>query len=251
MNAELKRKLYDNEVCFGTWISSSSPNTLDLLRRLKFDWFVLDSEHSPINAETLNSMIQILGDSSSPMVRVGLNDQYLIKLALDAGAAGVVVPLVNTKEEATRAVSYSLYPPLGVRGAAATRASNYGLDFGRYVRRANEEVIIAIQVETRDALANIDEILNVKGIDIAFVGPSDMTVSLGLVDDRTNPKVIEAMRSVVAACERHGKIPGVMAITPEEAKNAVKLGFRFVSLASDMKFLAAGAKAFLSAAGRE
>jgi 2-dehydro-3-deoxyglucarate aldolase len=249
LNSVLKKKLYDGDRCFGTWITSSSPNVVELLKQMKFDWFVLDTEHSPINVETTSHMMQVLGsgdNAAAALVRIGQNDQYLTKLALDAGATGVVVPMVNTMEEAERAVRYSKYPPRGIRGAAATRASLYGLGFGDYVRKANDQGIVVTQVETREALDNLDEILGVDGLDVAFVGPTDMTMSLGLVDDRSNEKVKEAMRRVVAACKRHGKIPGIMALTPEEVKSALEMDFRFISLASDMRFLGVGARTFLA-----
>jgi 2-keto-3-deoxy-L-rhamnonate aldolase RhmA len=226
-------------------------NAADILRNLNFDWFMVDWEHSAIGPETLNHMIQVIGSSKVvPFVRVGLNDQYLIKLALDAGAYGVLVPLVNTKADAERAVNFSMYPPRGTRGTASTRASGYGVDSKEYLRTANDEVMVMTQVETRAALDSLDDILSVKGVDVAFVGPSDLTMSLGLINDRSNPQVVEAMKKVVAGCKKHGKIPGVMASSPDELKRAIDLGFKFISLASDVRFLMQGARTFLSAAGR-
>ncbi len=251
MENMLKRNLYQGKTCFGTWIFSGNPTSADILKNFGFDWFVIDSEHSPIGPETISHMIQVTeGSKVIPLVRVGLNDQYLVKLALDAGAYGVVVPLVNSRADAERAVSFAMYPPRGIRGAAGTRASRYGLDSKEYLRTANAEIMVIAQVETKSALDNIDEILDVEGIDVAFVGPSDLTMSLGLIDDRSNARVTEAMNKVVKACKNRGKIPGVMASSTEEVKGAIERGFRFISLASDAKFLTQGARAFLSAAGR-
>ena len=251
MENSLKRKVARRETTVGTWISSGSPNMVDLLRNLDFDWFVLDMEHSPINIETVGSMIQVLnGSRATPIVRVNQIDQGLCKAVLDAGAQGVMVPLVNTAEEARLAVRYCKYPPVGVRGAAAAKASDYGLSYADYIRKANDETMVIVQVETPQAVWNIREIVSVAGVDAAFVGPSDLTMSMGLLDDRSNPRVAEAMLTVVKACEDAGKFAGVMATTLEEARLDLQRGFRFISLATDVRFTTMGAQAFLGAAGR-
>ena len=251
MQSTLKKKLGNNESAIGAWISSGSPNLVDLLRKLNFDWFVFDMEHSSISIETVGRMIQVLnGSTITPLVRVGQIDQALLKIVLDTGAHGVVVPLVNTAEEAERAVRFCKYPPQGVRGVAATKSSDYGMSLSNYIRTANEETTIIAQIETPQAVDNINEILAVKGVDVAFVGPSDLTMTMGLVDDRSNPKVTEAMLKVVKACEDAGKTAGTMATSLDEAKLAVQRGFKFISLASEMRFATMGARAFLEAAGR-
>jgi 2-keto-3-deoxy-L-rhamnonate aldolase RhmA len=247
----MKRKLGRGEKVMGAWISSGSPNSLDLLRNFSFDWFLFDMEHSAITIETVAHMVQVLnGSSAAPLVRVGQIDQAAFKIVLDAGAQGIIVPLVNTVEEAERAVKFCKYPPLGVRGVAATKASEYGLSLGKYIRSANDETTVIAQIETPQAVDNIAKIVAVDGVDIAFVGPSDLTMTLGLLDDRTNPKVVEAMMKVVKACDDAGKVAGVMATTLDEAKLAVQRGFRFIALASDMKYMTLGARSFLEAVGR-
>jgi len=251
LHNSMKRKLERNETVVGTWISSGSPNMVDLLKELPFDWFVLDMEHSAITIETVGAMIQVLnGSTVTPLVRVGQIDQALFKAVLDAGAHGVIVPLVNTAEEAEKAVRFCKYPPVGVRGAAGAKASDYGLSYGTYIRTANDETTVVAQIETPQAVQNIGEIVSVKGVDIAFVGPSDLTLTMGLLDDRSNPKVAEAMMTVVKACADAGKVAGVMASSVDEAKLAVERGFRFISLASEMKHTTVGAQTFLAAVGR-
>jgi 2-dehydro-3-deoxyglucarate aldolase len=249
MKNPLKSRLQTSrEPCFGTWISTSSPVAVDILRRLEFEWFMIDTEHAPVNPETLAGMVSMLGDGGpTPLIRVGDVDQYLIKQALDAGAHGILVPLVSTEAQAKAAVAFSKYPPVGVRGAAAAAASRYGMDLPAYLRTANAETLIGVQIETQEALNNLESIAAVNGVDLLFVGPQDMTLSLGLLDDRKNPKVRDAMRQVVEACERHGKIPGTLVIDAEEKRVAVELGFRFISLASDVRFLITGAKALRGA----
>jgi 2-keto-3-deoxy-L-rhamnonate aldolase RhmA len=248
MKSPLKSRLRSSrDPCFGTWISSSSLVCLDALKGLGFEWFMIDTEHASVNPETLSAMVSLLGDSGpAPLVRVGNVDQYLIKQALDAGSQGVLVPLVSTEAQAKAAVSFAKYPPDGVRGAAAAAASRYGTELSSYLRTANEETLVGVQIETKEALDNLEAIADVNGVDLLFVGPQDLTLSLGLVDDRKNPKVRQAMRAVVEACERHGKVPGTMVIDAEERRVAVEVGFRFVSLASDVRFLITGAKSYRS-----
>jgi 2-keto-3-deoxy-L-rhamnonate aldolase RhmA len=247
MKNALKERLQTNRgPCFGTWISSCSLVSLDALRGLPFEWFMIDTEHAPVNPETVAAMVSLLADGgAAPFVRVGNIDQYLVKQALDAGAYGILVPLVSTEAQARTVVAYAKYPPQGVRGAAAAAASRYGRELASYLRTANAETLVGVQIETKEALDNVDAIAGVAGVDMLFVGPQDLTLSLGLLDDRSNPKVRAAMRTVVEACDRHGKIPGTLVVNPEEKKAAVELGFRFVSLASDVRFLLEGAKYYL------
>ena len=247
MKNSLKLRLRSSpEPCFGTWISSCSLVCLDALRGSGFEWFMIDTEHAPVNPETLAAMVSLLENGGPPsLVRVGNLDPYLIKQALDSGAYGVLVPLVSTEAQAKAAVAFAKYPPEGVRGAAAAAASRYGRELSSYLRTANAETLVGVQIETTEALENLEAIAAVKDVDILFVGPQDLTLSLGLMDDRKNPKVRKAMRSVVEACERHGKVPGTLVIDPEERKLAVELGFRFISLASDVRFLLDGARSYL------
>lgn len=242
----VKQKLYSGEVCYGTWISIGNPDVVEIMKNLPFSWFVFDTEHSYISIETVKTMMQALGkDGPSPIVRIGQIDQYLVKRALDIGSEGILAPLVNSAEDARKLVQYAMYPPLGVRGAAATRASHYGANFSEYLRQANSEILIGVQIETVEALSNAKEILATDHVDLGFVGPTDLTISLGLSDDRSNPKVIDAMKKVAKTCNDLGKIPGTMAVSIEEAKKFKEIGFRFISLASDARLLGLGAKTFL------
>ena len=243
----MKQKLKNGDLCLGTWLTIGNPDIVDILKNLEFDWFVFDTEHSYFSFETAKVMMQALGEEgrATPIVRVGINDQLLIKKALDIGGQGVLVPLVNSGIDAEKAVRYAMYPPRGIRGAGAARAQAYSLKMGEYLRTANDEVLVAVQIETTEALSNVDEIVSTNGVDMAFVGPTDLTMSMGFIDDRWNPKVVEAMTNVVKTCQRHGKSPGIMAVSIEEARKWIGLGFKFVSLASDAKLLISGAKSFL------
>jgi 2-keto-3-deoxy-L-rhamnonate aldolase RhmA len=220
---------------------------LDALKGLDFDWFVIDTEHAHINPETVASMVAVLGaEGPTPLVRVGNVDPYLVKQALDAGAGGILAPLVGTETQARAVVSYAKYPPDGVRGAAPGAASRYGLEFASYLRRANAETMVGVQIETREGLGNLNAIAQVPGIDLLFVGRGDLTLSLGLMDDRKNPEVERGLRAVVEASERNGKIPGTLVVDGDEKREAVEMGYRFVALASDVRFLIRGAGAYLA-----
>ena len=245
-NALKSRLATGQSPSFGTWISSSSLVSADALKGAGFDWLMIDTEHSQVNPETLAAIVAALGDTGpTPLVRVGNLDPYLIKQALDSGAQGILVPLVSTEAQARAVVSFSKYPPDGTRGAAAAAASRYGRELASYLRTANSETLVGVQIETQEALENLDAIASVPGIDLLFVGPTDLTLSLGLLDDRKNPRVRDAMQRVVAACRAHSKVPGTLVVDAEEKRRAVELGFRFISLASDVRFLLEGAKVFL------
>lgn len=231
---------------FGSWLSSASPIVADALRDLPFDWLLVDTEHAPANAETVAATLALLrAGGTAPLVRVGSVDPYPIKQALDAGAEGILVPLVSTAAQARAAVAASKYPPLGARGAAASAASRYGRELGTYLRTANESVLVGVQIETREALDNLDAIAEVDGVDLLFVGPQDLAMSLGLVDARAHDEVRAAMRRVIATAARTGRAAGTLAATPEEKRVAVELGFRFIGLASDLRFMLAGARLYL------
>ena len=249
MKCDFKKQLKSGKVTLGTWVTIGHPDVPDQLQGLGFDWLLFDTEHAPIGRETLGRLIQAVdGEKACPLVRVGAIDQYMIKSALDMGAHGIMCPLVNTAEEAKTAVKFLKYPPLGIRGVAPRKAADFGLSFAEYIRTANDMTVMVAQIETREAVDNVDSIVALKEVDVAFVGPSDLTMSLGLLDDRSNPKVIDAMKKVIASCESHHKVAGVLAASPEEAKRDVSLGFRFIGLGSDTRFMSGGAKPFIEAA---
>ena len=249
MKCDLKARLASGETALGTWATIGHPDVSDVLEAAGFDWIVFDAEHAPLGPESLARMIQALDSSAvCPIVRVGAAEQHLVKMALDMGAHGVLFPLVSNAADAARAVSLAKYPPAGVRGVAPRKAADYGNTFAEYIRTANDLTVVAVQIETAEALDNLDAILATPGVDVAFVGPTDLTMSLGLLDDRGNQRVVDAMKRVVEACARGGKVPGILAATPDEAARDVRLGFRFVGLGSDTRFLLHGAREFLRAA---
>lgn len=246
MKNKVRQRLLSGEACLGTFITVGNPDIVDVLKHLNFDWFLFDTEHSYLSTSEVKTMMQALGDKASPIVRIGQIDQYLVKRALDIGSEGLLAPLVNSPEEAEKLVKYAMYPPSGVRGAGPGRATAYGINMREYLATANDELLLAVQIETREALASAREIIGTRRVDVGFVGPNDLSVSLG-VTDRSSPKLLDAMQSVVKVCSDLGKVPGTLAVSPEEAGRFLKMGFKFLALASDTRLLATGAQSFLSA----
>ena len=174
----LKEKLKKGQAVIGTFISLGHPDVTELLSRLGFDWLLIDGEHSPIGLETMQVMMQAMnGSNCTPIVRPQWNDMVIIKRILDIGAHGVLVPWVNTKEEAEYAVSACKYPPKGLRGWGPRRAGLFDPD---YLQTANDEILVIVQIETKEAVSNVDDILSVEGIDACFIGPYDLSLSFGL-----------------------------------------------------------------------
>ncbi len=241
-----KRLLKSGRPAIGHWLSLSCPAAAEILSAFEPDWLVVDTEHSPASWETVEDLLRAMkGTQVTPLVRVAANDPALIKLALDRGAMGVLVPLVSTPEEARRAVLASRYPPEGIRGVAGTRASRYGLDLVDYFANWNEEALVICQVETVQGLDQVDGIAEVEGVDVLFVGPNDLSASVGHFRRFEAPEYEGAVQRVLEAARRHGKAAGYLASDPEEALRRIAQGFRFVGIASDSRFLAAAASAAL------
>jgi 2-keto-3-deoxy-L-rhamnonate aldolase RhmA len=209
-----------------------------------FDWMVYDTEHSPYDIETAQKLMQAASFNSdcTPLIRVAWNDMVMIKKALDTGAYGVIVPWVNTREEAEYAVRACMYPPEGNRGCGPRRAALYD---SNYIKTANNEVLIGLQIETQTALDNLDDIISVKGVDVCFIGPNDLSLSLGIHQQYDHPKFQEALDTVLTVCKRHNVAPGIYCST-ETINTYLELGFRFCSLASDMLLFIKGMRDALS-----
>ncbi len=242
----VKQTLADGRVAVGHWISLPSPAVAELVAGLGPDWLVLDTEHAPTEWETVEGMVRALaGTSVTPFVRVAGNDPVLIKKALDRGALGVVVPLINTADQAERAVAGARFPPDGIRGVAGARANRYRLDLSSYLRDWNAQVMVICQIETREALANVDAIAAVPGVDVLFVGPNDLSANLELFRQFDHPDFREALDRVLLAARRHGKVPGIMAAHADEAVRRLEEGFRFISIGSDTRLLTTAVAAAL------
>ncbi len=247
MKNPLKERLKKGEVVIGTFVGLGHPDVTEWLSRLGFDWLLLDAEHGPLDFETLQRMMQPMnGTSCIPIVRPQWNDLVVIKRVLDIGAYGVLIPWVNSKEEAEYAVRACRYPPEGIRGYGPRRA---GMFDPEYYETANKEILIAVQIETEKALKNLDEILSVEGIDACYIGPMDLSCSLGfgVPPKWDEPRYLEAFDRVLEAAEKCGKPAGMFA-TLDNIEWAIEKGFRFNTVDSADAFLLRGAQMALAKA---
>ena len=244
---DFKRRLAAGEVLNGFWLSLASPVASEALSLAGFDWLLFDGEHSPVDVAGVQPLLQAAATgTASAVVRPAWNDKVLIKRLLDIGAQTLLVPFVQSAEEAAAAVLASRYPPHGVRGVAgATRASRYG-QTEDYFAVANQEICVLVQVETGEALGRLEEIAAVEGVDGVFIGPSDLAASMGHLGRPGHPEVQAALKDAAARIAATGKAPGILATSAADARRYVDWGYRFVAAGVDIGVLMAGAKTMLA-----
>jgi len=228
----------------GLWSSLSSNYSVEVIAGAGFDWLLLDMEHSPNDLESLLAQMQAAAAyPSHPIVRVPWNDMVMIKRVLDAGAQTLLIPYVSTVEEAKAAVSYTRYPPHGVRGVAGvTRASRFGR-VKDYAKHAHEEICVLVQVETEAAAAQIEAICAVDGVDGVFIGPADLHASMGYTGETANPKIMPMMEEAMRRIRKAGKAPGYLSPVEADAKKMLAAGCLFCAVGADIGLLVRGAEA--------
>ena len=245
MRNHVKEKLRAGKVAVGAWMSILNPRAARAVAASGLDWVLFDTEHGPPTFETVDGLVRaVIGAGAIPLVRVVWNDINAIKQALDTGTYGVVVPWVNSKEEAENAVTYCRYPPEGLRGCAPGRpAAAWGVSTEEYLATVNDEVLVAVQVETRKAVENIDEIVSVEGVDATFIGPMDLSASLGYRGKPFHPEVVKAMDRVLESCKASGVAPGIaFGRGVDHLNSLIERGFKFIGVGSDTGFLSTGCK---------
>jgi 4-hydroxy-2-oxoheptanedioate aldolase len=230
------------EAVVNGWLAIPSAFSAEVMAHQGFDSLTIDMQHGVVDYQAAVTMLQAVATTPViPLARVPWNDPAPIMKILDAGAYGVICPMVNTAAEAEALVAACRYPPRGHRSWGPVRASLYaGADYGDH---ANDEIIVMPMIETAEALKNLDRILSVPGIDGVYVGPSDLSLALGFKPrlDQTEPAVVEAQREILEVCRRHGVVAGIHNATAAYAQKMVTVGYQFVTLASDSRFLAAKA----------
>lgn len=233
-----RARLRRGEATIGAWLGLGSPYAAALMARMGFDWLVVDTEHSPFGYDAMaQSVMAILPTGTTPLVRVPWNDPVWIKLALDTGALGIVVPMVMNGEEARRAAEAARFPPRGVRSVGAWLGPRlHGDD---YLQAVDDEILVVVQIEHIAAVERADEICGAEGVDVVFIGPNDLASSMGLrgTDFRENAAWEEAVQAVRRAAERAGRPLGMMCASIEEALRRRDQGFRFLAVASDARYL--------------
>jgi 4-hydroxy-2-oxoheptanedioate aldolase len=242
----VKRMWAEGQPALGGWLTVPSSFSAELMAHAGFDWLCVDMQHGVIDYQVAVTMLQAISTTDTiPVVRVPWNEPGIIMKALDAGAYGVIVPIVNTAAEAESAVRACRYPPRGIRSHGPIRAALYG---GRdYIARADGEVLCIVQVETKESVENLDEILAIPGVDAAYIGPADLSLSLGLppASDHDEPAFGEAIERVLDACKRHKLAPGAHAGNVVTARKRLEQGFLMVEMCDDAGSLARSAAADL------
>jgi 2-keto-3-deoxy-L-rhamnonate aldolase RhmA len=236
----LKEKLRKQEATIGGWITLGHTSIAEIMAKAGFEWLVVDMEHSVITLDIAQQLIQVIeGCGVVPLARVGENNPNIIKRVMDAGAHGVIVPMINTKEQAEAAVKAVKYPPLGIRGVGLARAQGYGDKFNEYAATVNAESIVIAQVEHIDAVDNLESILSVEGIDGCIIGPYDLSGSLGVPGNFDHPDVLAALKKVEQTCQKRRVALGMHVIQPDyrQVMEKVAKGYSLIGFSLDILFL--------------
>jgi 2-dehydro-3-deoxyglucarate aldolase len=251
MNTGFRKRLLAGDRLIGTMVTLGYPEMGEILAGAGFDWLFLDAEHSPMTAAALQHVMQGAGAEMPCLVRLAAGDQVSIKKALDIGAAGIISPMVNTAEQAAEVVRWAKYWPQGSRGVGLGRASGYGRLFQEYLESANEETVVVVQAEHIEAVENIAEIIQVPGVDAVFVGPYDLSASLGLMGQVTHPDVQAAIGRVTQVCREAGVPLGIFGVTAKAVQPFIEQGYTLIVAGTDALLLgAAAAEIFNQLSGR-
>lgn len=243
-----KQKLKEKKLTVGSWLSIANPAVAEIMAKAGFEWLAIDMEHSSLSSEQCQELIRVIDLCGVvPLVRVGANDALLIKQAMDAGAHGVIVPMVNTAEEARQAVSYVKYPPEGKRGVGLSRAQGYGTNFDAYKDWVKKESVVVVQIEHIDAVNELENILSVDGVDAFIVGPYDLSGSLGIPGHFDDKRMKDVMKKMVAVFQTKNISAGYHVVSTDErlVQNKIKEGYSLIAYGVDFLFLGDSARAGL------
>lgn len=236
----LKQKLKQNRLTLGSWITLGHPGVVEIMSKNDFDWLVIDMEHTVIEFDIAQILISTIQASGKPaLVRVGRNDEVIIKRVMDAGATGVIIPMVNTPELAKQAVDFVRYPPTGKRGVGLARAQEYGYGFDEYKKWLENESVIIAQIEHIDAVNNFEAIIKNEHIDAYIIGPYDLSASLGHPGEYDRKAVKDAISHVLKVCRKYQKPAGFHVIHPDAAlvNEKINEGCTFIAFSIDFFFL--------------
>jgi 4-hydroxy-2-oxoheptanedioate aldolase len=231
-NNPVKEKILNGGTSYGVFCNLYSPMIVELIGHIGFDFALLDAEHSPIGVESCEHMVRAADSVGIPtFVRIAMNIRQNILRYLDIGTMGVMLPQINTRAEVEAVVEAVKYPPQGRRGLAAVRAADYGLktSLKEYTIKANKETMVIVQIETTGAVNNIDEFLSVPGVDVFFIGPTDLSASMGYVGEPNHPEVQAMIEKLVSNIRAAGKAAGTIAYTHEALAKAKERGFQFIA----------------------
>ncbi|PYJ96639.1 MAG: 2-dehydro-3-deoxyglucarate aldolase [Verrucomicrobia bacterium] len=248
-----RAKLKRGEPTVGTWLTLPDPVSARLMARVGFDWLTVELEHTPIDFETAADCFALIaGNNCVPLARVPWNTGENIKRVLDTGAYGIVVPMVNSRSEAEAAVRAARYQPLGERSIGGQlHAANFDTDPGTYYARANDEILVVAMIEHVKAIEVAEEIFSVPGLDVAFIGPNDLTNSMGKkpVFDSDDKQFKDAVAHVLKTAKKHGVAPGIHVLDADAAQRRIKEGFQFIAITSEAGMMLAKAGEFARTLG--
>lgn len=246
---KLKHILRSGGTAFGSWLSLGQGDIAEIMSQSQCDFLTIDLEHSVIDFGRAQNLIRIIELSGpSPLIRISKNCGTEIKRVMDAGAHGVIVPMISSKKEAEKVVSSVYYAPQGERGVGLSRAQGYGAGFNAYREWLHQEAVIITQIESQKAVENIHEILSIQAIDGVLIGPYDLSSSLGVSGNLNHPSVLNAEEKVLKACREHHKAAGIHIVHPDQKilKQKKDMGYRLIVYGSDMIFLSEAVRTHLS-----
>ena len=254
-NNKILQKLKNGQPARGVWLGISSVHSVRLLARLPLDWMVIDMEHAPTSLETMTSMVAVVSEANGPqpVVRLSQASSENIKWALDAGAAGIIAPMVNTGEEAAQVVSWSKLPPIGSRSFGSSYAGQtWNQTMAENQKASNDQIMAAVQIESKIALDNLDDIFSTPHLDMALVGPLDLSLSLGLdfFSGQPSPILEDALETILAAARKYNLPLGIYCPSAEIARQRIEQGFLFVNVANDTNILVEGVRQALKVSGQ-
>ena len=233
-----KSRLAGGELLLGSMVTLPSPAVAEILVELGYQWLFVDGEHGPLETAEVLAILQAVGNQVPCIVRVPAAAEVPIKKMLDLGAAGIIAPQVNTAQQAADVVAWSLYAPEGRRGVGLARAHGYGLNFQEYVESANQEITVIVQAEHIEAVENIEQIVQVEGIDAVLLGPYDLAASLGKMGQVDDPEVTGAIDRITAACQEAGLPLGIFGVSADAIRPYIEKGYNLVVAGTDTIFLA-------------
>ena len=247
MPASLKDSLRQNQTLIGTLVTTSSPEVAEVLALAGFDWLFIDLEHGSLAIQDAQKVIQAIAGRCFTVVRVADATTENVKRVLDTGCDGIIAPHVNSAKEARKIVALAKYPPAGERSVGLGRAQGYGLNFADYIASANAQTVVVVQIEHKDAVTNVDEILQVEGTDALFIGPYDLSGSMGILGQVSDARVVAAIDKVRSACARTNVSFGIFCTTADQASAAIKTGAHIVAVGTDLMHMANSARTALEA----
>jgi 2-keto-3-deoxy-L-rhamnonate aldolase RhmA len=241
--SRFSKRVRSREKLTGPWMSVPHPMVVEILAQTGPDFLLIDGEHAPIVPQTLPLLLPAAENQDMPVIyRVAWNRIELIKAALDSGATALMVPMVNSAAEAAEAIAAGKYPPKGKRGMGAWRASNYYQDHAAYTERANKDLLMVLQIETREAIKDIEAIAAVPGIDALFIGPADLSRSLGLANSEPKAELRKVYAQVAKAAQRNRIVAGIDVVSPDYVPIYGEMGFTLMTFGSDSGFMIDGGR---------